>query len=47
MGSGSALARAARPRMVRVENVDECILMGKRRPGGFCSVWYMFEFEKR
>ena len=37
MGSGSALARAARPRMVRVENVEGCILIGKRRPGGLCG----------
>ena len=47
MGSGRALVRAARARIGRMVIVEGCILIGKRRPGGFCSVWYMFEFEKR
>lgn len=37
MGIGAALARAARTRMGRMENVDGCILMSKRRPGVFCG----------
>ena len=35
MGSGRALVRAARARMGRMVIVEVCILMGKRKPGGF------------
>lgn len=37
MGSGRALVRAARARMGRMVIVEECILIGKRRPGGLCG----------
>ena len=37
MGSGRALVRVARARMGRMVIAEGCILMGKRRPGGFCG----------